>query len=668
MIATCDACAASVAVAPGALFDLAPACAACGGAMVLDPGDEDAPAAPPLEPATQADRDPLPPAATRAFHDLPTKADTEDDPYALAALALDQSVVPRSGGWTRAFDADAASRRTTEQVPTWSEAELDREFGATPGGAGGVAAAGGAVEADDAPSGSVILLPGGVPAVAAPPLPSFEDTQQVRAAALAATAPAADAGPAAEVARPAGDGDVVVVVPAGGTSGRGSRTFERGDLLPRPAAPADLVPERGTTARVARLATGTHAPGDRLFGDDLDWLALIDDQLPEDGEAASGGSPRVVIRVPDAAAALEGADSQTVRRLQRAVEDLEAGRGANLGALLGGAGGDARKARRLGEGAPGGEDVEARAGEATRAMPAPLDRPPGGARPQDPGQATQTLAPGEAEAAARGAAGRPEDDTRSWAEAEGAAAARGAGTDRLPAQQGQGSSRMPVAQRPRKVERFHQGDLDPGLVCARDVGSPEADVFRHVYHRLFAERDGATPRAVLVTSPGRGEGRTTVAANLAIVGARLPGRGAVLVDADPRGRGVLRAFGLNAREGLLEALAGHGDPARAVMQFNLGTLDVVPLGIPGSDAPELLTSEAMGRFMARLRELYPLASIVVDGSAVLGAADPVVLARHVDGVLVVARAGRTRREDLRRAVDALGPRRVLGVVLNEAAA
>src|SRR5205807_433498 len=111
------------------------------------------------------------------------------------------------------------------------------------------------------------------------------------------------------------------------------------------------------------------------------------------------------------------------------------------------------------------------------------------------------------------------------------------------------------------VEQFNRADLDPCLVTARDPSSREADYFKQLYQMIFHASSGSSPRSILVTSARPREGKTTVAANLAVVAARMPGRGALLVGADPRGGDLLRTFGLKMRrEGLLEALESTNDP------------------------------------------------------------------------------------------------------------
>ncbi|MBX3471792.1 MAG: CpsD/CapB family tyrosine-protein kinase [Planctomycetes bacterium] len=596
--ATCDGCGEARDVVD--LFSFDCTCPACGGMLVLDGGGEgeDGDGSP-----ADVDADGFHDEPTRdgsdlgealfqaeSLYDQPTKADTED-PYALAAQALDSSVAaPRPAAATGATTRLATSRRTTQALTTYDEDDLVAPD------------AGPAADAPPRP-----LLQGTAPD--APPLPTWDDTGKA---------------PGGDEAAPL-DGLVEVVeVPAGGTAGRGSRTYERDDVIGGGRAPE-------------RLPTGRHArPDGPLFGgQDHDWLALIDDHLPE-GEGDGDGKPRVVIRLPEAAAPTDAADSDRVRQFEQAIKNLEAGGPGAIDGLLG---------------------------------TGPVEAPGRAARRYD-GGSTQPIGGASTQPLKKEGEQPQEEDTRSWGDAAAKPPARPASAR---SEQVTASEGVPRPRGPKTVDSFRHDDLDPALVCARDASSPQADRFRQLVQRVFHPVEGAPPRVVLVTSPRPGDGKTTVAANLAIAAAgRLGGRGAVLVDADPRGRGVLHRFGVRVRsEGLLEALRAGGpppDPRDVVMQFSLGNLDVVPLGIPGSDAAELLASDRCTAFLGRLRDAYPGAAIIVDASSVLHAADPLVLARGVDGVVLVARADRTARDDVRRALELLGPPRVLGLVLNDAAA
>lgn len=655
LTAACEECGSTVEVDD--LFSFDCLCPACGGTLVLDSGD-DALAAFADEASVDDDgaEHTLPDDRTRvdaddedvalfeagqdgpvSLYDRPTKADTEDDPYELAAQALDSSV-------SRATSRLAASRRTTQTVAAYSEDDLGDLDGALASPPAPPVAADAPPSADaPAPVRSVPLLEGTAPD--APPVPSWDDTAKVRAGGDEAL-----------------EGLVEVVeVPVGGTAGRGSRTYEREEVLGDARGATASGPHERPAAEVAtpeRGASGRHGrPEGPLFGEeDLDWLALIDDNLPEGDASEADGKPRVVIRLPEDAAPTDAADSDRVRQFEQAIKNLEAGGPAAIDGLLGGPSDTSvRRARRYD-------------GSSTQPIGGASTQPIGGASTQSigasAGEATQQVG-----STTQPIKKRPEEDTRSWDTAEGTGAVKRPSSARN--EQAKPGEARPRG--PKTVDTFRHDDLDPALVCARHASSPQADRFRQLVQRIFHPAEGAAPRIVMVTSARPGDGKTTIAANLAIAAAGRTGRGAVLVDADPRGRGVLHLFGVRVRnEGLLEALradsVGAPDPRDFVLQFSLGTLDVVPLGIPGSDAAELLASDRMVAFLGRLRDTYPSAAIIVDTSSVLHAADPLVLARGVDGVVLVARADRTPRDEVRRAIDILGPKRVLGLVLNDSAA
>lgn len=691
--AQCESCGTAVDVTADELFGFDTACPRCAGVLIIldeeepaadePPLDDEATAAPPEPPyqdiPTREDSDEGSPFASPrpaprspleedpAFYDRPTKADSEEDPYVAAAAALDSTVTgkrtrPSSGRLRRTPDPRPASSSRLQRVDASASGRLQRVEG----------------------SGRARLIQG--THTGAPPLPAWDDLDALSAAARLEPS-SISAPPLADGLTDGGDqlddegsGALdglapIVEVPA--TVGKGSRTYDHpgssevGSPLD-PPAPGATTP--GTTSRPSARArragsarlprprgTGPHArppTGGKLFGEDLDWLALIDDNLPELDVPDDTGAPRVLVRLPETAAPTAEADAAQIDRFHTAVTALEQGGPTAIAELLGPQASvaaapraDSRPAKRF---TAGTEDPPSMSPVTPADDDSATTRPLGPAQKDESGSTRPLPKPDE-------------EDTRAWEERERRAAA-----DAAPRKHpsGRGGQAPAGGDARRIIEEFRHADLDPALVCARDAASVEADDFRQLYQRIFHPAGGREPpRVILVTSPDPAAGKTAVAANLAIVAARMPGRAAVLIDADPRGRGLLRSFGQRQRmEGLLEALQTHQDPTRSVVQFALGSLDVVPLGIPGSDAAELVASERMASFLARTREAFPTAVVIVDGSSVLHAADPLVLARNVDGVVLVARAGQTLREEVRRAVELLGPDRILGVVLNGAAA
>ncbi|WP_437728055.1 hypothetical protein [Sorangium sp. So ce861] len=216
-------------------------------------------------------------------------------------------------------------------------------------------------------------------------------------------------------------------------------------------------------------------------------------------------------------------------------------------------------------------------------------------------------------------------------------------------------------------------DVDPEGCGVFELlrGAPASALaaLRVLRHRLD-QRRGGEPLAVAVVSPGRAEGKTAVAARLAMTLAEAERARVLLVEghlAHPR---VAATLGLRLpahasfSEQLRRRMAGEARP--------LGVIALSPslsvLAEPSREAsyPAALHSIHFEAAMRALRRYYDY--VVLDGPPVLGSGDANVIEDACDGVLVVARASATRASSLTRAVEQLGERRILGVVLNDVAA
>jgi polysaccharide biosynthesis transport protein len=168
----------------------------------------------------------------------------------------------------------------------------------------------------------------------------------------------------------------------------------------------------------------------------------------------------------------------------------------------------------------------------------------------------------------------------------------------------------------------------------------------------------------MVASSHAGDGRTRTAVNIAVSAARSS-RNVLLVDADLREPGVAGVLGLDESAGLQGILAGTTSFADAVQSVGSHGLDVITAGTAGFSAGNpLLASSAMSRFFATAREHYDL--IVVDTPAMSTSSDALGLAAHVDGIVVVVDARRTRQRMLTATMSrlTLAGGSVVGVVLN----
>ncbi len=176
---------------------------------------------------------------------------------------------------------------------------------------------------------------------------------------------------------------------------------------------------------------------------------------------------------------------------------------------------------------------------------------------------------------------------------------------------------------------------------------------------------GTFPKTILVTSPGPGDGKTTVAANLAAAYGEL-GKRVTVISCDLRRPKIHRMFGVSVSPGLTDMLRWDSDVRPVAEPTSVANVQMIPSGrIPASPG-ELLGSERM-RYV--LDEVATRADVVIlDCSSVLGASDIAPLVSHVDVVLLVGRAGKTRAELAERTTGVL--RRlaapVIGVALNAA--
>ena len=206
----------------------------------------------------------------------------------------------------------------------------------------------------------------------------------------------------------------------------------------------------------------------------------------------------------------------------------------------------------------------------------------------------------------------------------------------------------------------------PRLIGPVTAGDPAAEAYRSLRTNISFSRPSAAPKALVFTSPMPQDGKSTTAANLALVLAQQGGR-VLLVDADMR-RGVLDEVFREPREpGLSNVLVGSvsvADATRALRLEQGHALDFIPAGTRPPNPAELLSSEPMDRFLSEVRQRYD--TIVCDAPPLNLVTDAALLGTRADGIVLVARAGVTEEESLAFAVGQIERVRatLLGAVLN----
>ncbi|HEX6974759.1 MAG TPA: CpsD/CapB family tyrosine-protein kinase [Vicinamibacterales bacterium] len=206
--------------------------------------------------------------------------------------------------------------------------------------------------------------------------------------------------------------------------------------------------------------------------------------------------------------------------------------------------------------------------------------------------------------------------------------------------------------------------LDERLVAALSPHSLAAEQYRSLRTRIKHAEQGRAMRAILITSPAKGDGKSLTAANLALTMAQEFQQRVLLVDGDLRRPSVHRLFGLADGPGLADVLIGAADLDSALVQVPEHHLTVLPSGAPPHRPAELLGSASMRRTLDMLRTRYD--RILIDMPPVAPLADLQILEPLADGLLMIVRAGVTPRPAIERALSGLDVSKVLGLVLNEA--
>jgi len=200
------------------------------------------------------------------------------------------------------------------------------------------------------------------------------------------------------------------------------------------------------------------------------------------------------------------------------------------------------------------------------------------------------------------------------------------------------------------------------IVFHSDPRSPGADRFRYVRMRLRELWDAGKLRSLLITSPLPQDGKSTIALNLATALAEHGKRTVLLIEADLHHPTLTSQLRLEVRGGLAECLEEGLSPLSFVRRLDPLGWYLLPAGRTERNPTDLLHPGAIAQVMSKLSPHFDW--ILFDAPPLGPLTDSIALSRFADASLVVVRAGATPREAVEEAFQQLGPKHVLGVVLN----
>lgn len=206
--------------------------------------------------------------------------------------------------------------------------------------------------------------------------------------------------------------------------------------------------------------------------------------------------------------------------------------------------------------------------------------------------------------------------------------------------------------------------VEPVLAVLLRPRSAEAEAIRGIRTQVLFNTQNRNHQVIQITSPNPSDGKSTLAANLAIALARSDKR-VLLVDCDFRKPRVHRIFHIPHPDlGLASAVADQADLGAVVQDCEVENLSIMPCGPRPANPAELLTSPKFQEILTDLRTSYDF--VILDTPPVLAVSDPAAVAPRADGVILVFRMTKEARPACERAVadlTAVGGR-IIGVVVN----
>jgi capsular exopolysaccharide synthesis family protein len=213
-----------------------------------------------------------------------------------------------------------------------------------------------------------------------------------------------------------------------------------------------------------------------------------------------------------------------------------------------------------------------------------------------------------------------------------------------------------------------KGADESAPATGREYQTPAAEAYRTLRTNLNYLTPPRPPHVIVITSALPGDGKTTTAVNLAVTLAHQ-GQRVIVIDAETRRGTVHDLFGIPPAPGFFDLMYGQASPGECIRRVEMeggGTLDVLPLGsAPSVNPADLLVAGRLQPLFERLRPQYDY--VIIDTPPLNLFTDGALIGAHADALLLVARADKTDRDELRYAVQQLRNVNVTlaGTILND---
>jgi len=223
-----------------------------------------------------------------------------------------------------------------------------------------------------------------------------------------------------------------------------------------------------------------------------------------------------------------------------------------------------------------------------------------------------------------------------------------------------------------KIRKIDENLLKKGKVISLFHDIEQIDEIKTLRTQILNHLNKVGGNSILITSANPYEGKTFTAINLGVSIAQELDRTVLLVDADLRKHTrnhkdfASDFFGTDMNEGLANYLMGQAEIPDILINPGIERLVLLPAGRSLPNSAELLGSPRMAKLVNDIKSRYAGDRIIIfDCSSLLNCADPLVLSRYVDGILLIVEQDRTTADELKKAMELLKDKTVLGTVMNK---
>ena len=234
------------------------------------------------------------------------------------------------------------------------------------------------------------------------------------------------------------------------------------------------------------------------------------------------------------------------------------------------------------------------------------------------------------------------------------------------------STELNISYSETKVKKVEDRILEKGKVLSLFHDVEKIDQIKTLRTQILTKLKEIGGNSILVTSANPYEGKTFTAINLGVSISQELNRTVLILDCDLKNHGNSHKnfgkdfFGTVMEEGLSNYLLGKAELQELLINPGIERFVLLPAGKILPNSAEMLGSPRMEMLVSDIKRRYPEDRIVIfDSSSLLKSADPLVLTRYVDGILLVVEEEKTTTEDLKKVAELLKDKPVIGTVMNK---